>query len=60
MFESAANSALLCTPDTVLDLIRKDASIIRSTVEQLLASSEAIPAGKRFMTDAVGFRDDLQ
>ena len=32
-FESAANSSILCTPDSVLELIRKDANVLKSTIE---------------------------
>ena len=51
---------MLCTPDSALELIRKDAGVLRSTVEQLLATSKSLGAAKLFSTEAAGFREDLQ
>ena len=32
-FENVVNSTLLCTSDSVVELLRKDASVLQSTVE---------------------------
>ena len=43
------NSILLCTPETVVNMIKSDANVLKVAVEQLLASKKLIGAGQLFV-----------
>ena len=40
---------MLCTPETVVNMIKSDANVLKVAVEQLLASKKLIGAGQMFV-----------
>ena len=59
-YQGVANSTLLCTLDSVLDLIKKEPVMLKQTIKELLESSQPLSQGALFNQELEGFYTDLK